>query len=282
MGQSVCEAEVSNQPPTIEKPAAPSFLAALEKQPALFDLDDDMALLLPAEERRKRYTARQAAAMETVYELIVMLLGRGVSVEDISRGAHVNTRTVRAIAARSGEKVAGYNKHFGAALLSLSGRWFAKAMTKEDEAGPKDLTVMAGIAAQNGMALAAIGEVDGERETKEEVDRVAAAAALRRLALPAAAEPANEADLAPTTETQSVGPERNTNDLGAPPAHDGTYDGTSSPADGCGAAPDASGADGRGGGSDAKLGGGGALPQPEWGLSAKGAPDKAGSEKNAQ
>jgi hypothetical protein len=255
---------VSNQTTTTEQSAAAPFLAQLEKQPALFELDDDMALLLPAEERRKRYTAQHCAGMEKVYELIVMLLGRGVSVEDISRGAHVNTRTVRAIAARSGEKVAGYNKHFGAALLSLSGRWFAKAMTKEDEAGPKDLTVMAGIAAQNGMALSAIGEVDGERETKEELDRVAAAAALRRLALTAGAEPVRDAELAPPLETQSVGPERNTNNLGAPRADVGTYVGTSSPADSRGVAPDVAAEEGRGG-SDAKLGGAGALPHRERG-----------------
>lgn len=151
-----------------------------ELQPALFELEDDSALLFEPEEMRKRYTAQQADKLERLKTSVLMLLSSW-PVEDIARHLHLNTRTVRALAAQSAEKVAGFNKEFGDMLVRTGARWIALARTREQDASFKDLNIGAGIVIEKASALLAMGQVAEERETKEVTDHVQAADALRRL-----------------------------------------------------------------------------------------------------
>lgn len=165
----------------------------MSDQAVLFELEDDSALLLPAEQVQKRYTAEQADKIERLREAVLMLVPCW-PVERIASQLHLSTRTVRTLALGSSEKVAGFSREYGESLLRLSARWLALARMKEDEASPKDLAVMAGIVMQNARDLVAIGQLDGAKETKEEQDHLAAATALRRLMDQAAPAEASSVD----------------------------------------------------------------------------------------
>lgn len=153
----------------------------LPEQPALFEVpDDDAALLLPVEERRKRYTAEQALKLERVHKAVMMLLSAW-PVETIAKELHLSTRTVRALAVRSAQEVAGFDKKFADILLRTGARWVALARTKEEEASFRDLMIAAGISFDKARDLVMMGQVGEESVIKESQDHQAAAEALRRM-----------------------------------------------------------------------------------------------------
>lgn len=178
-----------------------------DQQPVLFQgPEDDNALLLPAEERRKRYTASQAAELERLHAAVMMLLACW-PVEAIARELNLNTRTVRALAARDAEKVAGLEKGFADILLRTGARWIALARTREHEASFRDLNIGAGILMDHARALAMMGQVEGEAATKEVQDHAEAAAALRALMAPGEVQSTEETTPVREIEQGGAGPE---------------------------------------------------------------------------
>lgn len=152
------------------------------EQPALFSANelDDAALLLPRHEREKRYTAEQAMELDRLATAVLMLLPNW-PVEAIASQLHLSTRTVKALAAQSAEKVAGFNKEFAGMLLRTGARWVGLARTIEHTANFRDLNIGAGIVMDHARELAAMGEGMETAETKEDADHCAAALELRRL-----------------------------------------------------------------------------------------------------
>lgn len=135
------------------------------EQPALFEPTDADAFFLDSAELTKRYTAAQVRKIESVRELVLMAVSSGWPVEDIASAAHLNTRTVLALAARDAEKVAGNIKGFSRCLHGLGARWYALARAKEDSANFIQLAQAASFAVQRGselLAVAAMGEVSEE------------------------------------------------------------------------------------------------------------------------
>src|SRR5262245_66654614 len=102
-----------------------------EAAPELFESADDSALLFAQDERRKRYTAEQANALEWKRNAIVCLLAADWPVEVIARELHCNLRTVNALAARCAEEVAGRTTEFAQVCHRLGARWFGLAKTRE-------------------------------------------------------------------------------------------------------------------------------------------------------
>ncbi len=227
-----------------------------EKQGAFFWSEHDGALLLPPEERRKRYTGKQAAELERLHTAVLMLLPSW-PVEDIARNLRLSTRTVRAVAAQSGEKVAGFNKEFAEVLIRTGARWVALAMTKEGDASFRDLNIGAGIVMDHARDLLLMGAMGEEKIVKEETDHARAAQALRDLALRAVAPP----------DTVSVGHPLNDNHLeknGASTTSDATT--ASGPTNSTNPEP----AEGGRGGSDPAESAEGSMDLPDGGFQPKG------------
>lgn len=231
-------------------------------QPALFVGEEDAAILFPPEVLRKRYTAEHAAELERLATAICMLLPTW-PVETIARQLHVNLRTVRALAAREAEKVAGCSSGCAEVLMRTGFRWVALARSREHEAGFKDLTVGAGIIMQHARDLAAMGQIEQEKSTKEVVDHAEAAAELRRLM----------EGLAPADDTGSI-------DLPSIPGENGDV-GQAGAVGGAGEAlptvtqnelPEPVGPEGGGGGSESAGAERRPMDQLEWGLLPKGPP----------
>jgi hypothetical protein len=156
----------------------------VDNQALLFEPQEDPALLFCDEELAKRYTADQACKLRWKREAIVMLIAAGWPTEDIARRLEVNTRTVRALAARDAEKVAGSLKSLGGAMLQTGARWFGLARAKESEAQFRDLAIAGGIALQRGGELLAMGEVAEETNSKRadrELERSGAAERIRAM-----------------------------------------------------------------------------------------------------
>jgi len=153
------------------------------QQPVLFEprADEEDALFFAPLELRKRYTAEQVEKIEWKKEAILMLLGAGWPVSRIQERLHVNFRTVQALAKRSAEQVAGFNQEFADHLVTLASGWFGLAAVKAPDAPFQHLVLGAGIVMTHARELKVMG-LGGEKESvKEDVDRVAAAAELRRL-----------------------------------------------------------------------------------------------------
>jgi hypothetical protein len=159
-----------------------------EQQP-LIEFEDDAAVLFSQEEMKVRYTARQVSELERLREAVFMLLPAW-PIEDIARRLHMNTRTVRALAAQDAEKLAGSKRDFTNVLRSTAARWLALARTRESEATFQQLAIGLGIIMDKARDLELMG-LDGEKEfVKEDVDRVEAARRLRALMAGGAQEPA--------------------------------------------------------------------------------------------
>lgn len=150
-------------------------------QPALFELQEDGALLFSNDECVKRYTAEQAKNLEWKRNAIILLLGSDWPVETIASQLHISTRTVRAIAARNAQEVAGSSKMFARICQGLGARWLGLAKTKEHEASFLQLATAGAIAVDKAVLLDSMGQLADVAETKETPDRAQAMAALRAL-----------------------------------------------------------------------------------------------------
>ena len=152
-------------------------------QPVLFEptAEEEEALSFSGAELRKRYTAEQVEKVEWKREAILMLLGAGWPVSRIETKLHVNHRTVLALARRSGEQVAGFSQEFADHLVTLAAGWFGLAAAKAPDAPFQHLVLGAGIAMTHARELKAMGLAPEKECLKGDVDRVAAAAELRRM-----------------------------------------------------------------------------------------------------
>ena len=156
------------------------FFMADEKQAVLLEVEDSDGVLFSREERKARYTARQVSELERLREAVFMLLPAW-PIEDIARRLHMNTRTVRALAAQDAEKLAGSKRDFTNVLRSTADRWLALARTRESEATFQQLAIGLGIIMDKARDLELMGLAPENEALKENVDRVAAAAELRRM-----------------------------------------------------------------------------------------------------
>jgi hypothetical protein len=230
--------------------------------------ESDAAFFLSDSQLRKRYTAALAREVEGKRELILMCLAAGFPVEDIAKNARVNYRTVQALAARDGERVAGELKTLGRAIRSTGARWYALARTKEGEATFIQLATAASYALQRSNEIEVIA---GMGEVGEEKSAIASAGAdpcarLRELLAPkapagnqAAATKAGGGDAssencaAQAVDTQSAGVRDAGGDAGEPTPVVGHDLAELLLQEGCGDAqePPGPGAAGAGGGSQA-------------------------------
>lgn len=154
-------------------------------QPALAGLGelDDNALLFSREQllETKRYTAEQVKGLEWKRNAVVLLLASDWPVETIASQLGVNTRTVRAIAARSAQEVAHSSKMFARICQGLGARWLGLAKTKENEASFLQLATAGAIAVDKAVLLESMGQFSDVAETKGGEDKAQAMAAIRAL-----------------------------------------------------------------------------------------------------
>lgn len=132
--------ELANQVKTVVAAAQ-----ELEQLALLDEVPFEEALTLPVEEVRKRYTAENSRQIEWRREACVKMLARQISAPDIGDILKMNPRTVAAIAAQEGQKIAGHADSIADALASSAMADFALAETKKHEASYAQLQVGGGI-----------------------------------------------------------------------------------------------------------------------------------------
>lgn len=121
---------------------------ALFKEPPF-----EQALLLSPEEVAKQYTAENARQIQWRRHAAVQLLARDVGLADIAQILSMNHRTVAAIAAMEGRRVAAFTEAHAEALAADAMADLAVARTKRLSAGFKDLHIAAGIKLTHATAL---------------------------------------------------------------------------------------------------------------------------------
>jgi hypothetical protein len=178
-------------------------------QPALFEPDEDDALLLPVELIQKRVTGKQAEQLEWKRNAILMLLASDWPIESISKAVGVNKRTVMALAAKHGEEVARRGEELAQVFLRTGARWLALARGREHEASFAQLIVASGIATDKAQLLAGMGQMSESGALKEEQDHVEAARALRILMDAEQAGDQADGGRAPAPEAHSTDNPRN-------------------------------------------------------------------------
>lgn len=117
----------------------------LEQLALIDEVPFEEALTLPLEEVRKRYTAENSRQIEWRREACVKMLARQISAPDIADILKMNPRTVAAIAAQEGQKIAGHADSIADALASSAMADFALAETKKHDASYAQLQVGGGI-----------------------------------------------------------------------------------------------------------------------------------------
>jgi len=143
--------------------------AAELEQAALFDEPEfEEALLLEPEEITKRYTAENSKQIIWRQDACVKLLARQCPARDIADILHMNLRTISAIAAQNGVRIAKFSEGFAEILLSSAASDIAFAQTKRDEAGYKDLHIGAGIKLTHAQSLRSLGMGAPENATDVE------------------------------------------------------------------------------------------------------------------
>ena len=255
-------------------------------QPALFQFSEESVLLLPREEVRKRYTARDAGRIEGLRQAVTMLLSARWPAETIAREMHISRRTVEAIAVQSSAEVAEFSKQYARVLVGVGSEFLALARTKQHEATFKDLVIGFGIVTQRGSELNATGESGEENEIQIGDDPASVASEVLRLVRGDAGQGGPVIEQAgELSDGASLDPVLNCNDLRRIDAV-GAVSGSGVVQDlEAGLAATAAGAvgaaDGRGGGSVSVGGGAEAMDPPDGGLLVKAGQGKDGSDARA-
>lgn len=125
--------------------------------PLLSEAPFEEALLLSGDEVAKRYTAEHGKQIAWRRKACVELLGMSVPTTDIARILSMNPRTIAAIAAQEGQKIAVFSELHSQVLASSAMGDIALAQTKRDKASYKDLHIAAGIKLTHATALKMIG-----------------------------------------------------------------------------------------------------------------------------
>lgn len=142
--------------------AVVSAAQELEQLALIEETPFEEALLLTTEEVRKRYTAENAPQIIWRRKACVELLAMNVPCKDIARILSMNRRTVEAVAAQEGQKIAAFSELHVAALVSSAMADIALADTRRSTAGHKDLHIAAGIKLTHAQSLKLLsaGNVD--------------------------------------------------------------------------------------------------------------------------
>lgn len=127
-------------------------LALLEGEVAF-----EEAVTLPVEQIRQRYTGTQGKNIEERRLQVVKMLALQISARDICDILKMNHRTVAAIAAQEGQKIADFSESFAQVLAGSAMADIALAETKKHEAGHKDLMIAADIKLKHAQSLKMIG-----------------------------------------------------------------------------------------------------------------------------
>lgn len=119
----------------------------------LLDAESDEALLLPPEEKRKRYTGRQVSKLEERLDCIVTMLAWGIPDERVAQAAHVNFRTLAVIKGKLAERIGTDALGLAAVAAGKSSKFLMLADQKAEGASAKDLMIMHGIARDTAINL---------------------------------------------------------------------------------------------------------------------------------
>jgi hypothetical protein len=162
-------------------------LALIQEEPF------EEAVTLPLEEIRKRYTGTNGKNIEDRRLQVVKLLALHISTRDICDVLRMNHRTVAAIAAQEGQKIAAFSEQFAETLAGSAMADIALAETKKHDASHKDLMVSAGIklthAANFKMIGAAAGDETAAIHLEEENEKLTAARKFLEARKPKQAQP---------------------------------------------------------------------------------------------
>lgn len=109
------------------------------------EVEFEEGVLLEGEELRKRYTAENARQIEWRRKACIRLLALQCPAEDIADILSMNHRTVQAVAAQEGQKIAAFGRQHAEVLSSSAMADIALAQTKRSSASFKDLHIAAGI-----------------------------------------------------------------------------------------------------------------------------------------
>lgn len=142
------------------------------EQLSLIDGESEEALLLPAEEARKRYTGSTAEKLEVRRNLILLALGAGFAVEYIAREAHCSTRTVKILGAKYATQAARSTGEMCKVLGSLAMKAAFHLDQKLTDAKPGELGVIMGIALQRKLEMEAYGSGQGDPGEVVDVESV--------------------------------------------------------------------------------------------------------------
>jgi hypothetical protein len=163
-----------------------SVVAAAQEleQLALYDeVPFEEAFCLSPEEVAKRYTAENARQIEWRRKACVELLARQCPSEDIAHILSMNHRTVAAIAAQEGQKIATTANGIADVLANSAMADIALADTKKHGATYKDLHIGAGIKLTHHTNLKLVGASGGDAAAVEvEVENPALTEARKWLA----------------------------------------------------------------------------------------------------
>lgn len=154
------------------------------QQPALIEVVEDDGILFSPEQRAKRFTAAQCEKLEWKENAILELIARDCPVKRIARLLSVSDHTVTVLVMRHSEKVATFSQEYADQLLKKGARLVSLGLLKEDELSPFQAITCGAILTDKAVVVAngaGMGLSGGKEFVKEPVDRVAAAAALRRM-----------------------------------------------------------------------------------------------------
>jgi hypothetical protein len=129
----------------------------LEQLALLDEVPFEEAMVLPVEEVRKRYTAENSRQIEWRREACVKLLARQCPAIDIADILKMNPRTIAAVAAQEGQKIAAFSHALADTLAGSAMSDLALADTKKHGASYKDLHIGAGIKLTHAVAMKMVG-----------------------------------------------------------------------------------------------------------------------------
>jgi len=150
--------------------AAAQAAAQLEQLAMFTEPAFEEAMCLTPEEVKKRYTAKNAQQIEWRREACIKLLARQCATEDICDILKMNHRTVAAIAAQEGQKIAAFSNEQSEVLAADAMTDIAVARTKREGASFKDLHIAAGIKLTHAVALKMVAAGGGDEAEATEVE----------------------------------------------------------------------------------------------------------------
>lgn len=126
-------------------------------QGLLIDAAEDAALLLPAEERRKRFTGGQCEKLERVLACVIGMLAWGMPRDRITTLARISPHTLQTLAWRHADQIGTNALALADYAQQMSARCAYQAMQQLEKATGKDAAIMHGIFRDTAINLRAAG-----------------------------------------------------------------------------------------------------------------------------